>query len=101
LNCGVALDDILTVVCETGRISFRRVDILERDGEVDDIKIKVVNAPVFELLLAYGLDSVVVVEGVPKLGDEEEIFSLHNTLFDGTGNSLTRLDFITIVCNCR
>lgn len=56
-------------------------------GKWDDVKIEVVDAPVCELLLAYGLDSVVVVEGVPEFGHEEEIIALHNTLIDGTGNS--------------
>ena len=44
------------------------------------------------------LNTVMVVEGVPELGDEEEIFALDDALFDSTGNTLARFDFVTVVC---
>ena len=65
---------------------------------MDDVEVEVVNTPIFELLLADGLDFVMVVEGIPKLGDKEEIFALDYALLDSTGDTLTRLDFIPIVC---
>lgn len=65
---------------------------------MNDIEIEVVDAPVFELLFADRLNTVMVVEGVPELGDEEEIFALDDALFDSTSNTLARLDFVTVVC---
>lgn len=57
-------------------------------------------------------------EGVPELGDEEEILgmlnfgafvgfagemnlALHNALLDGSGNTLSGFNFIAIVCCCQ
>lgn len=65
---------------------------------MNDVEIEVVDAPVLELLFADGLDAVVVVVGVPQFGDEEEIFSLHYTFFDGAGDTLAGFDFVAVVC---
>ena len=73
LDGGGAGDDVLAVVGEAGGVADRRVDVFERDGEVDDVQVEVVDAPVAELLLADGLDAVAVVERIPELGDEEEV----------------------------
>jgi len=43
---------------------------------VYDIEVKVIEAPVCELLLADRLDFVAFVEGIPELADEEEFFTL-------------------------
>ena len=40
---------------------------------MDNVKVKIVNTPVLELLLADWLDAVMVVKRVPELGDKEEI----------------------------
>jgi len=62
-----------------------------------DVKVEVVNSPVLELLFADWLNAFLVVEGVPKLGDEEKVLPLDNTLFYGTGNTLAGLDFVSII----
>lgn len=62
-----------------------------------DIQIKVVNPPVFQLLLANGFDPFLVVERVPQLGYEEEIFTLDETLFQGSGNALTGFFLVSII----
>ena len=62
LDGGVTRDDILAVVGKAGWVSLRRVHIFERDWEVDDVEIEVVDAPVLELFFADRLDAVVVVE---------------------------------------
>jgi hypothetical protein len=52
----------LTVVEPTRGVSCLGRNILERDREVDDPEIEVVNAPVSQLLPGDGLNLVVVVE---------------------------------------
>jgi hypothetical protein len=64
---------------------------------VHDVEVKVVNAPVCELLAADGLDFVAFVEGVPELGDEEEVFALHEALFDGAGDAFAGFFFVAVV----
>jgi hypothetical protein len=41
-----------------------------------DEEIEIVNAPIRKLFLGNWLNSVAIVEGVPELADNEEIFSL-------------------------
>ena len=36
------------------------------------------------------------VEGIPKLGCDEEVFSLNNTLVDSSLDTLTSFDFVEI-----
>ena len=40
---------------------------------MDNVEVEVVDVPVCKLFLAYGRDAFRVVEGVPELGDEEEV----------------------------
>lgn len=47
------------------RISHARVNVFQCHGEVDDVQIKVIDTPVGQLLLADGLDALLVVEGIP------------------------------------
>jgi hypothetical protein len=66
LDDGLAGADLaLAIVVPAGRVADRGVDVLERDGEVDEVEVEVVNAPVGELLLDDRLYPVAVVEGVP------------------------------------
>ena len=97
LDSGVSGDDVLAVVRETGRIADGRVDVFEGNGEVDDVEIEIVDAPVLELFLADGLDAVVIVEGVPEFGDEEEVGAFDYTFFDGASDPLAAFGFIAIV----
>ena len=64
---------------------------------MDYVEVEVVDAPVVELFLADGLDAVAVVERVPQLGNEEEVFALDETFFDGAGDTLARLYFVAVV----
>jgi len=54
--------------------------------------------PVLELLLADGLNTLFLVERVPELGDDEEVLTLYDALLDSTGNTLTRLLLVSVVC---
>jgi hypothetical protein len=65
---------------------------------MDNVEIEVVDAPIGELLLEDGLDLFRVVEGVPKLADDEEVFALDETFLDGTGYALASFDFVAIIC---
>jgi len=60
---------VLPINSPSGRVSHGRVDVFESDGEVHDVQVEVVNAPVRQLPLADGLDSLAIVEGVPQLAD--------------------------------
>ena len=64
---------------------------------MDDIEIEVVDAPILKLFLADRLHTVVVMEGVPELGDEEEIGALDEAFFYGTGDALTGLLLVTVI----
>lgn len=66
---------------------------------MDNVKVEVVNAPVSELLLADGRDAVIVVEGVPELGDNEEVLTLDKALVDRTFNTLASLDLVAVVAS--
>lgn len=87
----------LAIVVPAGRVSDGGVDVLEGDGEVDEVEVEVVDAPVGELLLDDGLYALAIVEGVPELGNDEELLTLDKTLLDGAGNTLATLDFVTVI----
>ena len=97
LDGGIARDDILAVVGEAGGVTSGGVDVFEGDGEVHDVKVEVVDLPVFELFLADGFNAIVVVEGVPELGDEEEIGALDEAVFNSSGYSFAAFGFIAVV----
>ena len=65
LDGSIAGDYVLTIVSEARRVSLRGIDVFEGDGEMDDIEVEVVDAPIRKLLFADGLYTVVVVERVP------------------------------------
>ena len=91
-------DLALAVKVPAGRVADRGVDVLEGDGEVDQVEVEVVDTPVGELLADNGLDAVAVVEGVPELGDDEELLALDDALLDGAGNTLAALSLVAVVC---
>lgn len=97
LDRGITGDDVLAVVGEAWRVAVRGVDVFERDGEVDDVEVEIVDTPVLELLLADRRDAVVVVEGVPELGDEEQVGAFDESILDGPGYSLAGFDFVAVV----
>jgi hypothetical protein len=37
------------------------------------------------------------VEGVPELGDEEEVFAFDKAIFDGSGNTFTSFFLVAVV----
>lgn len=80
------------------RVADRGVDVLEGDGEVDEVEVEVVDAPVGQLAAGDGLDAVAVVEAVPQLGDDEEVLALHQAVLDGASDTLTALLLVAIVC---
>ena len=90
-------DLALAVIVPAGRVADGRVDVLEGDGEVDQVEVEVVDTPVSELLADNGLDAVAVVEGVPELGDDEELLALDDALLDGAGNTLAALLLVAVV----
>lgn len=74
------------------------VDVFEGDGEVDEVEIEVLETPPFELLADNGLDAGLLVEGVPELGDDEELLALDDSLLDGALDTLAALLLVAVVC---
>ena len=101
LDGGSTGHNVLVVVREAGWVTYRGIDILEGDGEMYNVQVEVINAPVVQLLLANRLHPVAVVEGVPELGNEEEVFALYEAVLDGTGDTLACLHFVAVVLKRR
>ena len=97
LDGSVTRNDVLAIVGEARWVALRRIDVFKRDGEVDDVEVEVVDAPVFQLLLANWFDAVVVMEGVPELGDKEEVGALDYAFFDGARDALAGFLFIAVI----
>lgn len=98
LDGGLGRADLgLAVVVPAGRVSDGGVDVLEGDGEVNEVEVKAVDTPVSKLLANDGLYTVSIVEGVPKLGDDEEFIALDETLLDGAGNTLAAFDLVAVI----
>jgi hypothetical protein len=87
----------LAIIVPARRVADAGVDVLESDGEVDEEEVKVVNLPISELATSDGLDFVLVVEGLPELGNDEEVLALHDALLDGAGHALAALLLIAVV----
>lgn len=73
------------------------IDIFQSDGEVYDVQVKVVDAPVFELLAADGLDFVAFVEGVPEFGDEEEVLAFDEAIFDCASYAFAGFFLVSVI----
>ena len=97
LDGGLAGADLVALIVPAGGVADRGVDPLEGDGEVDEVEVEVLEAPVGELLLDDGLDALSIVEGVPELGDDEELLTGDEALLDGAGNTLAALDLVAVV----
>lgn len=97
LDRGVAELQLIVLRHPARRVADRRVDVFQRDGEVHDVQVEVVDAPVGELLAADGFYAVAVVEAVPELGDNEELFTLDETIFDGPRDALAGFNFVSVV----
>ena len=98
LDGSIPRDNLLAVISEARWVSLRGIDVFERYGEVDNVEIKVVDAPILKLLFADGLDTVMVVERVPELRDKEEVGALDYAFFDGAGDALAAFLFVSVVC---
>ena len=61
------------------------------------MKKNVLKTPPLELLAADRLHLVSLVEGVPELGDNEQILALDETLIDGALDTLSALLLVTVV----
>lgn len=97
LDGGLAELDLALGVLPAGRVAHAGGDILQRDGEVHDVQVEVVDTQIGQLLAGDGLNLLAVVEAVPQLGDEEEVLALDDTLLDGTSDTLADLDLIAVV----
>lgn len=98
LDGGLAAANLIALVVPAGGVADRGVDVLESHGEVDQVEVEVLEAPVGQLLLDDGHDALAIVERVPELGDDEELLALHESVLDGAGDTLAALNLVTVVC---
>ena len=74
------------------------IDVFQRNGKVHNVQVEIVQTPVGELFLADGSHAIVVVEGVPEFGDNEEVGSFDEAVFDCARDALAGFDFVAVVC---
>lgn len=65
--------------------------------EMHDIKIEVLKTEILQLLSTHGLNALFLVKGVPQLGDDEEVFSLHHAFFDCSSYTLACFNFVPVI----
>jgi hypothetical protein len=63
-----------------------------------NVQVEVVDAPVGQLLPADGPDALLVVEGVPEFGDEEQVGALYEAFVDGAFDTLAGFFLVAVVC---
>ncbi len=98
LDAGVGeLDGLSVGTVPSWWVAFGWVDVLQGDWEVDDEEVEVLKTPVGQLLEGNWLDVLLLVEGVPQLGDDEELLALDQALIDGAGDTLTSLLLVAVV----
>lgn len=78
-------------------VSDLGVDVLEGDGEVDDVHINVVELEVAQGFPEGFLNSIGVMVGLPKLGDDEKIFSLDSSGFKNALNSFSNFLLVSVI----
>jgi hypothetical protein len=78
-------------------VSDLGVDVLKSNGEVDDVKIEVSETEVLQRSLKSGSDMLSLVEGVPKLGDNKEVFSLDSSGLDDATDSFSDFLLVSII----
>lgn len=96
----LALRDVAVPVGEAGLVAHGRVDVLERNGEVDQVEVEVVDAPVLQLLLGDRRDALGVVERVPQLGDDEEVGALAEAVFNSPHDAFAGFLLVAVAWRC-
>lgn len=89
--------DLLVFVNPLRRVFGLDRHELQSDREVNEVKVEVVNTHVSQCLLARKLDILWAVESVPKLRDNEKVFSFANTFVKGSLDALACHYFVAIV----
>jgi len=97
LDGGVAEVVLIALVFPARWVAMFRVNEFEGDGKVDVEQVKVLEAPVGELFPADGFDGVLFVERIPQLGDDEELLSLDQAVFDGARDAFSSFYFVAII----
>jgi hypothetical protein len=87
---------VLAIVRPPRRIPHLGIDVLKRDREMDVHKVKVFESPVREGPFDGG-DDVFAVKSGPYFCDDEEVFSLDETLGDGATDTLSAFAFVVVV----
>lgn len=80
-----------------GESSSSRVNVLERNGEVDQIKINVSETPGLVLELGHGQGMLALVVVVPELGGDKDVLTLDEALADGALDTLASLLLVLVV----
>lgn len=72
-------------------------NILEGDGEVDEVEVEVINAPELELVPDELVCALLLVVGVPELRSDENFLALDDSVLDSTSETLTSLLLVSVV----
>ena len=88
----LVLAESLVAAGETEEALDQYVVLLDQQGLPDDQFV-----PVGELAAADGLDLVAGVEGLPQLGDDEEVVAPDEAVVDGAGDAVAALLFVAVV----
>lgn len=96
-TCIAELVILLSIIRPSWWVADSRVDVFQGDWEVDVEKVKVLKSPVGQLLTGDWLNMLLLVEGIPKLGNDEELVTRYKTVLDSTSNTLTSLDLISVI----
>jgi hypothetical protein len=71
--------------------------MLEGNREMDDVKIKVFKLKILQRFLESFLNIIGMVISAPKLGDDEQIFTLNSTSLNGAFNAFTDLFLVSVI----
>jgi hypothetical protein len=81
------------------RVANLRVDVLERDGEVNQVQIKIFKAKIVEGALNCMVNVFGLVESVPEFRDDKEIFALNESFGNGAVNSISNFFLVSIIAS--
>jgi len=94
---GVLGVDLAIISVPLRGVAVGGINVLEGDGEVDEVEIEVFQSPVLELELASGLDVFLGMESIPELGSNPDVFTLDEASINGLLNAITSLLLVAVV----
>jgi len=92
------LNDTLFDISKKARgVSLSRINVFLSNGEVDQKEIEVLKTPISKGALGELNSMVLLVEGVPELGSDENFLTLDDTISNGTADTFTALLLVAVI----